>query len=300
MTGVGNYDEIEIDFIDRFSNFKTYKAVGENIMSNPSFEDENGNFSLEGWLSAQTNAPFGSPYSTNHCYAVGKSQLVKDSGVTENVSNTIPDGNWAFGSRWNDGKDGLCSMKRYVKVEPGKTYVVSYKAKHKTGANGGYITTSLVANEGDDENSATATSAGYIGTEWTTVERAFTATEDTDYILFWFRWLGGDNNGGLGPYWYFDDFSVREAEESYVSFTANVNAVKDGEKVVVSFEYNENADSIYLVAGYDQFNQLIAIATSTDGTATLTGGTIDTVKVFSWSGIKSITPLATAKTANIE
>ena len=300
MTGVGNYDEIEIDFIERFSNFKTYKAVGENIMTNPSFEDENGNFSLQGWLSAQTNNQFGSPYTTNHCYAVGKTTIVTDNGATSSASNTIPDGNWAFGSRWNDGKDGLCSLKRYVKVEPGKTYVISYKAKHKTGANGGYLTTSLVANEGDDENSATASSAGYIGTEWTTVERAFTATENTDYVLFWFRWLGGDNNGGSGPYWYFDDFSIREAEEEIVSFTMIPEASKNGEEVTVTFNYNENADSIYLVAGYDNDNQLISIATSTDGTANLTGSTIETVKVFSWDGIKNITPLATAKATEIK
>ncbi len=300
MTGVGNYDEIEIDFMERFSNFKTYKAVGENIMTNPSFEDENGNFSLEGWLSAQTNNTFGSPYTTNHCYAVNSTSVITDSGAVTAKSTQIPDGNWAFGSRWNDGKDGLCSLKRYVKVEPGKTYIVSYKVKHKTGANGGYLTTSLVANEGDDENSATASSAGYIGTEWTIVERAFTATEDTDYVLFWFRWLGGDNNGGLGPYWYFDDFSIREAEEEYVSFTTIPEATLDGETVLVTFNYNEKADSVYLVAGYDTNNQLISVATSTDGEATLTGSTIETVKVFSWGGINSIKPLATAKTTTLE
>ncbi len=297
MTGIGNYDEIDINFMERFSNFRTYKAVGENIMSNPSFEDENGNFSLDGWLSAQTNAAFGSPYSTNHCYAVGETQLVTDSGAVSNATNTIPDGKWAFGSRWNDDKYGLCSLKRYVKVEPGKTYLVSYKIKHKTGANGGYMITSLVANEGDDENASTSTSAGYIGTEWTTVERAFTATESTDHILFWFRWLGGDNNGGLGPYWYLDDFSVREAGEEYVSFTSNVEASKEGEKVTVTFEYNENADSVYIVAGYDNDNKLISVATAQDGTAELTGSLITTVKVFSWSGIKNIFPLATAKVA---
>ncbi|MBQ8540252.1 MAG: metallophosphoesterase [Clostridia bacterium] len=300
MTGVGNYDELEIDFIERFSNFKTYKAVGENIMTNPSFEDTNGNFSLEGWLSAQTNAAFGSPYSTNHCYAVSATSVITDNGTVASAANTIPDGNWAFGSRWNDGKDGLCSLKRYVKVEPGKTYIVSYKAKHKTGADGGFILTSLVANEGDDENSETTSSAGYIGTEWTTVERAFTATEDTDYVLFWFRWLGGDNNGGLGPYWYFDDFSIREAEEEIVSFTMIPEAVKEGEKVTVTFSYNENADSVYLVAGYDKDNHLISVATANDGKATLTGSTIETVKVFSWGGIKNIAPLATAKATTVE
>ncbi|MBQ8003411.1 MAG: carbohydrate binding domain-containing protein [Clostridia bacterium] len=299
MTGTGHYDEIDINFMERFGSFKTYKVVGENIMTNPSFEDANGNFSLEGWLSASTNNQFGSPYTTNHCYAVNATSVITDNGAVTSKATTIPDGNWAFGSRWNDGKDGLCSLKRYVKVEPGKTYTVSYKVKHKTGADGAFLVTSLVANEGDDENTATSTTAGYIGTEWTTVERTFTATEDTDYILFWFRWLGGDNNGGLGPYWYFDDFSVREAEAQVVSFTANLTAAKTASGVDVTFEHND-ADSHYIVAGYDIDGHLVSITSTKESSATLTGTTITTVKLFSWDGIKNIKPLATAKTASVE
>ncbi len=299
MTGKGHDDTIEMDFKERFGNFKTYKAVGENIMTNGSFEDENGNFSLEGWLSAQTNAQFGSPYTTNHGYAVSATERIFN-GVSTKAETTIPDGKWAFATNWHDGIDGLCSIKRYVPVESGKTYIISYKIKHKYGADGGYIVTSLVANEGDAENSATATSAGYIGTEWTTVERAFTATDDTDYVLFWFRWLGEGGNVGNGPYWYFDDFSIREAEEEYVSFTTIPEAVKTGDTVSVTFDYNEKADSVYLVAGYDANNQLISVATSTDGEATLTGGTIETVKVFSWDEMNTILPLTTAKTTTIE
>ena len=299
MTVTGHYDEIDINFMERFGSFKTYKVVGENIMTNPSFEDANGNFSLEGWLSASTNNQFGSPYTTNHCYAVNATSVITDNGAVTSKATTIPDGNWAFGSRWNDGKDGLCSLKRYVKVEPGKTYTVSYKVKHKTGADGAFLVTSLVANEGDDENTATSTTAGYIGTEWTTVERTFTATEDTDYILFWFRWLGGDNNGGLGPYWYFDDFSVREAEAQVVSFTANLTAAKTASGVDVTFEHND-ADSHYIVAGYDIDGHLVSITSTKESSATLTGTTITTVKLFSWDGIKNIKPLATAKTASVE
>lgn len=299
MTGKGHYDEIEFNFAERFASLKKYTPVGENIMTNPSFEDEDGNFSLEGWLSASTNEQFGSPYTTNHCYAIGTNKIVFDSGSTTSTTNIIPDGNWAFGSRWNDGKDGLCSLKRYVSVEAGKSYIISYKAKHKTGANGGYIITSLVANEGDDENSATATSAGVIGTEWTTVERAFTATEDTDHVLFWFRWMGGDNNGGLGPYWYFDDFSIREAEAEYIVPKAPV-VKKSGKDVSVSFDYDEDSSGVYIVAGYDGENKLISASVSTDGTAALTGETITTVKVFSWNGIDSLNPLEMSRFTIVE
>lgn len=300
MTGIGNYDEISMDFKERFSNFKTYTPVGENIMTNPSFEDENGNFSLDGWLSASTNSAFGSPYTTNHCYAVSSDSIVTDSGNVTSSSNTIPDGNWAFGSRWNDGKDGLCSLKRYVKVESGKTYIVSYKVKHKTGADGGYLITSLVANEGDGENSATASSAGYIGTEWTTVERVFTATDDTDYVLFWFRWLGGNNNSGDGPYWYFDDFSICEAEANYASFTTIPEATRNSESVEVSFDYNPNTSNTYIVAGFDSDDKLIHVVSTTEGNATLQGATIDYVKVFCWDANDSLLPLTTAKGISVK
>lgn len=300
MTGVGNYDEISMNFKERFSNLKAYSPIGENIMTNPSFEDENGNFSLDGWLSASTNSAFGSPYTTNHCYAVSSDSLVTDSGSVTSASNTIPDGNWAFGSRWNDGKDGLCSLKRYVKVESGKTYIVSYKAKHKTGADGGYLITSLVANEGDDENSETASSAGYIGTDWTTVERVFTATDDTDYILFWFRWMGDGSNSGNGPYWYFDDFSVREAEAKYAPFTTTPEAVRDGKSVNVTFDCNPNASNTYIVAGFDSDNKLVSVASANEGSATLQGETISYVKVFCWDEVNSVLPLTTAKGASVK
>ncbi|MBQ7876683.1 MAG: BNR repeat-containing protein [Clostridia bacterium] len=199
------------------------KEYGENVMTNGSFEDENGDFSLAGWLSASTNAQFGSPYSTNHCYAINATEAITNN-TSQSLTTTIPDGDWALGTRWNDGRDGLCSYKRYVAVEVGKTYEISYMAKHKSGADGGYIITSLVANEGDGE--ANTTNAGYIGTEWTRVTRTFTATEDTDHVLFWFRWLGDGNNTGNGPYWFFDDFSIREVSDVEV-----VTVTVDGKEV---------------------------------------------------------------------
>ncbi|MGM9551129.1 MAG: LamG-like jellyroll fold domain-containing protein, partial [Clostridia bacterium] len=299
MTGKGHYDEIDIDFKERFGNFKTYKAVGENIMTNPSFEDDYGNFSLEGWLSAKTNEQFGSPYTTNHGYAVSATERIFN-GVSTKASTTIPDGNWAFATNWHDGKDGLCSLKRYVPVESGKTYIVSYKVKHKYGADGGYLVTSLVANEGDDENSETASSAGYIGTEWTTVTKTFTATDDTDYVLFWFRWLGEGGNTGDGPYWYFDDFSICEAEETYVTYTMNARAEKVGEKINVTFDYNEKANKNFIVVGFDDEGKLISVASTDVGEATLDGEEITKVKVFAWDSLNAITPLTTVKTVTIE
>ena len=301
MTGVGNYDVIDLDFKERFSDFDLYKTVGENIMTNGSFEDENGNFSLECWLSAQTNAQFGSPYTTNHCYAVGKTTLITDSGASQAVTNSIPDGNWSFGSRWKDPSTGLCSLKRYVPVEKGKTYLISYKVKHKWGANGGYLMTSLVGEDGAAENAATATNAGYVGTEWTTVERLFTATEDTDHVLFLFRWLGDDSNSGNGPFWYLDDFSICEAEATYVNYTMNVEAVKEGEIITVTFDYNEKSSpAVFFVAGFDEDGTLTSVTTTTQGEAKIASDKVTDVKVFCWDKDEVITPMASCKTVNIE
>ncbi len=204
---------------------KTMVEVGENLVTNGSFEDENGNFSLSGWTSAQTGNEFGSPYSTDHCYAVTDSYVVNNNTKTY-VENTIPDGKWAFGSRWNDPHNGLCSLKRYVAVESGKTYRVSYDVKHKTGADGGYIVTSFVADSNSDEGTTKFT-PGYVGTTWQTVETTFTATDSTDHVLFWFRWLGADGNPGNGPYWYFDNFKIVEIEDfDYTTVTL------DGKEVI--------------------------------------------------------------------
>ncbi|MBQ3110783.1 MAG: BNR repeat-containing protein [Clostridia bacterium] len=214
--------------------YEISKLYGENVMTNGSFEDENGNFSIEGWLSAKTNEQFGSPYSTNYGYAVSANEAISNN-VSKSLTTVIPDGNWALGTRWNDGRDGLCSYKRYVAVEVGKTYEISYMAKHKTGADGGYIITSLVANEGDGE--ANSTTAGYIGTEWTRVTRTFTATESTDHVLFWFRWLGDGSNTGNGPFWFFDDFRIREIKD-----VEAMEVTFDGEKITTYGTINLGTD----------------------------------------------------------
>ena len=233
--------------------YKKSKEVSEtNILSNGSFEDANGDFSLEGWLSAQTGSTFGSPYSTNHCYAVNATTAISNN-VSTSLSTIIPDGNWAFGSRWNDGYDGLCSIKRYVPVESGKTYLITYETKHKSGADGGYIKTSLVGSDGAAE--ANTTNPSYIGTEWTTVSRTFTATDDTDYVLFWFRWLGDGNNSGNGPFWYFDNFQIREVVD-----LENIKVTLDGKQITTdgTIALGEKTETGYIlpdnVIGYKVIN----------------------------------------------
>lgn len=290
MTGKGHYDELEMDFFKRFS-FKEFPK-GENLITNGSFEDADGNFSMEGWLSALTNSTFGNPYTTNHCYAVNSTSIISDN-ITTSLSTTIPDGNWALGTRWNDGLYGLCSLKRYVPVESGKTYLISYKVKHKYGADGGYLVTSLVDKNGAAENTETSTNPGFIGTEWTTVNRVFTATDDTDHVLFWFRWLGEGGNPGNGPYWYFDDFSVSETTAYTIAnrYYNNVETVSDGDKVNISLEYSEVAAPHLIAVGLDAENQIVDFGAIENGEVELEGENIVKVKIYCWESLKSLKPL---------
>ncbi|MGM9551864.1 MAG: chitobiase/beta-hexosaminidase C-terminal domain-containing protein [Clostridia bacterium] len=181
--------------------------VSDNVMINGSFEDEDGNFSLEGWNSASTGETLGSPFSTDHFYAVNSTSVILNN-VETSYSTTIPDGKWALGTHYNHGANGLCSIKRYVPVKSGRTYLITYKVKSGVGSNGEYIKTSLVADTDSGESNTTA--AGSIGTQWKEVTRIFEATDDTDNVLFWFRWLGGGSNSGDGPYYIFDDFGIYE------------------------------------------------------------------------------------------
>ncbi len=229
---------------------KTY-SLGENYVTNGSFEDENGGFSLEGWNSAKTNETLGDPYITNDVYAVSENSVITNSQSTE-MKTEIPDGKWALGTLWHESFDGLRSIKRYVKVDAGKTYMISYKVRHTTGNNGSYIKTSIVGEYGAGENE-TAEGIGDIGTQWTTITRVFEATEERDYVLFLFRWLGDQNNNGSGgPYWMFDDFSIREmvpclpfeytVSESDNKLIYNVDIKEYGEESVVAIvaQYDEN------------------------------------------------------------
>ncbi len=241
---------------------KTMTTGTENLITNGSFEDENG-FSLEGWNSAKTGSTFGSPYSTNHCYAVSATSVTTNNSTTS-ATNTIPDGEWAFGSRWNDGTDGLCSLKRYVAVESGKTYMVSYNVKHNTGNSGGYIRTSFVGSANAAEGS-NYVYPEYVGTDWQTFETTFTATDDTDYVLFWFRWLGDGSNSGNGPFWYFDNFRIVEVEDfEYPSVTLDGKEILTGGTIelgvetetgytlpdnVIGYQVSRGDDTLFVSAG---------------------------------------------------
>ncbi len=273
---------------------KAFDVLGENLITNGSFEDEEGNFSAEGWNSAQTNAQIGSPYTTNNFYAVNETEAISN-GTASSFNTTIPDGNWALGTRWSDSATGLCSIKRHVGVESGKTYLVSYKVKHTSGADGGYIKTSLVAENGAAENNS-AEGIGYVGTDWVTITRVFTATDDTDYVQFLFRWLGGGNNEGNGPYWLFDDFAVREVTPNKV-FDYTVTEEEGKLNCSITVDSPDVKAFTVIIAQYDDTDSFVSAHFEdkvVEGTREFEVGCDKagkSYKVFFWESIKSLKPI---------
>lgn len=226
-----------------------FDTNGKSIMENGSFEDASGNFSLSTWLSCETGKEFGSPYSTNHGYAVAADKYIGDKGAEYSAENEIPDGNWAFGSKWNDGLTGLCSLANFVPVEEGKSYLVSYDYKHKTaGTSGKYISTSFVTSKnissGQSEDSNIPQD---VTTEWQTNTFVITAPSN-GYIYFHFSYIGSGNgpsggNDGSGPFWYFDNFKVIEAitfenEITYSLGYAEIVAEDGTEGYLIQASYN--------------------------------------------------------------
>lgn len=229
--------------------YKKTHTLGKNYITNGSFENENGEFSVEGWLSAKTGENLGDPYSTNDVYAVGEDAVITNGNSTA-VSTRIPDGKWALGTLWHEGVNGLRSIKRYVKVDAGKTYLLSYKVRHNKGSDGSYLRTSLVADTNAGENETTE-GIGAVGTEWITVTRVFEATKERDHVLFLFRWLGSEkNNGTGGPYWMFDDFYIKEMTPCY-PFEYSVSEENNQIKYEVTVTEYDKDSVMAVLAQYD-------------------------------------------------
>lgn len=237
--------------------FENVKADlnGESIMVDGSFEDEDGNFSWGEWQSPRGDGYFKDIHS-DYFYMVNAdtNDAVLDTG-------SIEADNYALGTRWNDSTSGLCSMANFVKVEAGKTYLVSYDYKHTTaGTDASYISTSF-----QNSKNYTAGESGYntpakVTRDWQT--NSFMIAAPTDgYIYFHFSWVGsggstntGDNSGN-GPYWYFDNFKVIEAT-TVVNTTITYSSGN-------AYIYAEDGTTGYLVqATYDMEGALTDVVIS--------------------------------------
>ncbi|MCD8301458.1 MAG: hypothetical protein LUC44_00395 [Prevotellaceae bacterium] len=172
---------------------QTYRVIGQNLVTNPSFE-----YGFTGWTKA-------SDYSTtisdgfelkNQDAADGDYYLVGTS-TSSNSGTAGTSGTSSLGTKWA--------------IEGGKTYFFSYETKALTSDFGtdtsAFQTTSVT---GTDENQdATSTNLldpaiSAISTDWTQLQTVFTAASTDEYLQIDCRWLKSR--------WGFDNFVLYEVE----------------------------------------------------------------------------------------
>ncbi len=186
-------------------------SVGSNLVEDGSFEDSEGNFSMGTWQS-----PDGDGYFNKICdeyfYMVNRDT---NEATVYTAGQTYLDfhaDDYALGTRWNDGSQGLCSLANFIEVEAGKTYYIAFDYKHATATDCicDYIITSFTTTNESFYDGIKFETPNTVTTAWQTAKYIYTP-EDNGYIFFHFRWLGDPNgNFGEGPYWYFDNFAVME------------------------------------------------------------------------------------------
>ena len=212
----------------------TYAVASENLISNGSFENAEGNFDTTGWLSQQTSAAIPNPQSAGDDHWAAGSvqgyyymQTERDLGSTYDRWGTVytgprignpTDGNWYLMSQWGDGFGGLCCIKRSFALESGKKYVFMYDIKSNSGnktAGTVYVGTSLAA--------GTGTAAGDIAEDWKTVTTVIDGTDSVNTLWF--------NAYNLGNGICFDNFQMYELEVPQTVFDVTVTYTANGETV---------------------------------------------------------------------
>lgn len=302
MTGKGNYDELDIDFSERFSFAGKEVSYGENLIENFSFEENtdgwtynNGGVTgaLSGWERSTDFAHDGS-YSLRQTASVG-------SASPENLGTFIP-------------------------IEPGKKYKLTYWEYSTMNTTGGYnqmnaaVVTSEIGATNDlsiqlidcgghsswyNESKGISPRDLNYYTGWTQRSYTFDTTDapNAKYILLAYAW---GNKGTL----YIDDFSLTEIIEEYpVSFGAvTAERTEDGVNVWSVINNASNADKLcYIAAGYNTDGQLVSICAKTNAdTAELSGlelklegSGIAKVKLFCWESLSSMRDLCESKTVEI-
>lgn len=219
--------------------YERYNSVGDNLVPDGDFTDDEGNFSWGTWQTPKADGGYENKYFKDNCnewfYKVDKAT---DNAVLYPVSMTAED--FALGTRWNDGTLGLCSMANFIPVKAGKTYYVSYDYKHTAaGTDASYISTAFVSEKDFALNASGNNVPKSVTTSWQTNKFAITAPED-GYIYFHFSHVGGSGNLGNGPYWYFDNFRVYATEKETIK-TEIISA--DNERTVVQVK-NLSVDDI--------------------------------------------------------
>lgn len=229
-------------------DYKRYALTDKNYVENPSFETDDGRFSVLSWDSASTKAVYGAVTAEEHGYALGKDgyTYLNGTGFVESKDFAPKSSDYAFGTRYNDGAAGLCSLYKNITVGSGKTFYVSFWVKAMTDDDGLMWLAPVKGGEysapddakaiwvakGADNGSRNKDTSTYVeATEWTKVERIITTDANTDTIQFQAYWMGGPGNPGSQPYFLFDDFVVAEAAYLEDAKDTTVN-YKVGDKTV--------------------------------------------------------------------
>ncbi len=162
---------------------RTYETVGENMITNGSFED-----GFTGW----TNS---SDYSTE---ITSEKFTLKTDGAQ--------DGNNYLVGTTNGGQNDVGSLGKVWEIESGKTYYFTYwiKGQSSSATNASYMKTSLTNTPGT-ESLIIEQGSKDITTSWKQIEILFTNTDGYKYLMINFRWLNNQ--------WGFDDFQLYEIEE---------------------------------------------------------------------------------------
>lgn len=266
--------------------FDVIKAdKNSNLVTDGDFMGEDGTFSWGTWQSPETSGYF-SATCQDWFYQVNRDTNASALYLTGLVAE-----DYALGTRWNDGINGLCSMANFIPVEKGKTYIVSYDYKHSnpSAAQANYISTSFQKTQTMSAGSMDLNIPQNVSTEWQTNTFTITAPDD-GFIYFHFSYLGESNNQGNGPFWYFDNFEVLEV----ITFENEIT-YENGYAYIVA----EDGTTGYLVqATYDAEGALTGLVISDELTFSKEEATAVQVtpgaKIMVIKDLASIEPIAPA------
>ena len=145
---------------------KTYTVVGENLIENPSFDNN-----TTGWVGGAGGSLTGVDWHSNGG--------VDDGAYLRLTENAGKGGNGSIGTAWP--------------LEKGKTYVFSYFARLNTDVNAvakeGYIITSETNTPRGDESKTIMYGYEDANCAWT--QNIVVTTAEFDYLQFCARWLSG-------------------------------------------------------------------------------------------------------------
>ncbi|MCD8050010.1 MAG: hypothetical protein LUG52_10570 [Clostridia bacterium] len=278
----------------------TYDIGDENLIETAgtaaSFEDSEGNFSLDGWTTASGYKLSASDVTGNNYFFRVDEDLVWSSGegwtaeLSLAMKTAIPDGKYALGTRWGDGSTGLCTLHTFWEAKANTTYYFSFYTKDTDYASGAVIQAYL-----SSDNTCGAASYYYDNTynsvtpttEWKKYEYVFTTGDEAGYIAFYAYNLGGN---GYQLDYCFDDFELYEAtqKEEYLLSVNDVTAavISGTEPVLPNTVTGEGSEGNTLTEAvtWDAFteNQFVNKtdeATEVDVSGTTASGFTATAKV---------------------